>query len=120
MLSKPTAALLGSRQPADRAELEWRMSVPISVLVLAVLAVPLSRSAPREGRYAKIGIGLLAYIVYANVLSIARVWLERGVTPEWLGLWWVHAAAAAFALLLLVRQSGVFARSHVVSSEAVA
>ena len=117
VLSKPTAALLESGLPADRAELEWRMSVPISVLVLAVLAVPLSRSAPREGRYAKVGIGLLVYIVYANVLLIARVWVEHGVTPEWLGLWWVHAVAAAFASLLLVRQSGVFARSRMVAAE---
>jgi lipopolysaccharide export system permease protein len=120
VLSKPTTALLGSGLPTDRAELEWRLSVPVSVFVLALLAVPLSRSAPREGRYAKVGIGLLAYIVYANVLSIARVWLERGQTPEWLGLWWVHAVAAAFALLLLVRQSGVFARSRMVTAEATA
>jgi len=119
-LSKPTAALLASRLPADRAELEYRMSYPISVLVLALLAVPLSRSAPREGRYAKLGIGLLAYIVYANMLLIARVWVEHGVTPEWIGLWWVHAVAAAFAVLLLVRQSGIFARSYVVSAEAPA
>jgi lipopolysaccharide export system permease protein len=120
VLSKPTAALLASGLPADRAELESRLSYPISVLVLAMLAVPLSRSAPREGRYAKVGIGLLAYIVYQNVLFIARVWVEHGVTPEWLGLWWVHAFAAAFALLLLVRQSGVFARSHMVSAGAAA
>jgi lipopolysaccharide export system permease protein len=120
VLSKPTAALLASRLPADRAELEYRMSFPISVLVLAMLAVPLSRSAPREGRYAKVGIGLLAYIVYANVLLIARVWVEQGVTPEWIGLWWVHAVAAAFAVLLLVRQSGVFARSYMVSARAPA
>jgi len=120
VLSKPTAALLASGLPADRAELEWRLSVPISVLVLAMLAVPLSRSSPREGRYAKVGIGLLAYIVYANVLSIARVWVERGVTPEWIGLWWVHGVVAAFALLLLVRQSGAFARSRMVTAEATA
>lgn len=120
VLSRPTAELLASRLPADRAELEFRLSVPISVLVLAVLAVPLSRSAPREGRYAKVGIGLLAYIVYTNVLNIARVWLEHGVVPEWAGLWWVHVVAAGFAVLLLIRQSGVFARSHVVSAEALA
>jgi len=120
VLSKPTAALLASGLPADRAELEWRLSYPISVLVLAMLAVPLSRSAPREGRYAKVGIGLLAYIVYANVLSIARVWVEHGVGPAWAGLWWVHVVAAAFALLLLVRQAGVFARSEIVATGATA
>jgi lipopolysaccharide export system permease protein len=117
VLSKPTAALLESGLPADRAELESRLSYPIMVLVLAMLAVPLSRSAPREGRYAKVGIGLLVYIVYFNVLLIARVWVEHRVTPEWAGLWWVHGIAAALALLLLVRQSGVFARSQVVAAE---
>ena len=118
-LSKPTSALLRSQLPADRAELEWRLSVPISVLVLALLAVPLSRSAPREGRYAKLGIGLLAYIVYANALSIARIWVEREAVPNWLGLWWVHVAAAAVAGLLLLRQSGVFARARLVPAEAL-
>ena len=80
--------------------------------------MPLSRSAPREGRYAKIGIGLLAYIVYANLLSIARVWVERGAVPNWLGLWWVHAGALTLAALLLARHSGVFARSRLVVAEA--
>jgi len=118
VLSKPTSALLGSTLPVDRAELEWRLSVPISVLVLALLAVPLSKSAPREGRYARLGIGLLGYIVYANMLSIARVWVERGAGPDWLGLWWVHVGAAALAALLLVRQSGILARSPLVAAEA--
>jgi lipopolysaccharide export LptBFGC system permease protein LptF len=51
---------------------------------------------------------------------IARTWVERGQTPEWIGLWWVHVVAAAFALLLLVRQSGVFARSYMVAAKASA
>jgi lipopolysaccharide export system permease protein len=117
VLSKPTSALLGSGLPTDRAELQWRLSYPISVLVLALLAVPLSRSAPREGRYAKLGIGLLAYIVYANMLLIARVWVEREAVPDWLGLWWVHVGAAALAGLLLLRDSGVFARARLVAAE---
>jgi len=117
-LSKPTSALLGSQLPADRAELEWRLSWPISVLVLALLAVPLSRSAPREGRYAKLGIGLLAYIVYANAFGIARIWVEREAVPNWLGLWWVHVGAAAVAGLLLLRHSGVFARARLVPAQA--
>jgi lipopolysaccharide export system permease protein len=118
--SKPTADLLVSPRPEDRAELEWRISVPISVLVLALLAVPLSRSSPREGRYGRLGIGLLCYIVYANMLAIARIQVERDAVPVWLGMWWVHAAALAVALLLLLRQSGVLARSPMVAAEAPA
>lgn len=105
----PTASLLGSRDPDERAELQWRMSAPVSLLVLALLGVALaSRSAPREGRYAKIGVALLLYMTYVNVLSIARVWVERELTPSWLGLWWVHAAAALVSVWLLGREAGWF------------
>jgi lipopolysaccharide export system permease protein len=80
------------------------------LFVLGVLAVPLSRSSPREGRSARLGMALFVYIIYANLLSIARVWVERGVVAEWLGMWWVHAALALMAVLLLARESGWFHR----------
>ena len=62
-----------------------------------------------EGRYARLGIGLLIYIVYANMMSIASVWVQRGVVSEWLGMWWVHGTVALLALLLLARESGTLA-----------
>lgn len=108
--AKPTSMLIGSSNREDRAELEWRMAAPLSTLLLVLLALPLSRSAPREGRFARVGVGLLIYIIYSNTLSIARVWVERGAAPEWLGSWWVHAALALLAIALLLRESGAFAR----------
>jgi lipopolysaccharide export system permease protein len=106
----PTLALLGSTDPASRAELEWRIAAPLSILVLTLLAVPLGRSSPREGKYARVGLGLLLYLIYANSLSIARVWVEREIVPAWIGTWWVHAGVALLAILLLLSQSGVWAR----------
>ena len=105
---KAFTALIGARDSQSAAELQWRMSAPLSLFVLALLAVPLSRASPREGRYARLGVGLLIYIIYANMLSIARVWLERGVLPEWVGVWWVHVVLAAVALLLFGREAGWF------------
>jgi lipopolysaccharide export system permease protein len=113
--STPTLDLLASSDPKDRAELEWRISMPLSVMVLALLAVPLSRSSPREGRYARIGVGLLLYIIYTNLQSIARVWVEREIVPTWLGMWWVHGLVLALALLLLGRESGWFYRVRTVA-----
>jgi lipopolysaccharide export system permease protein len=106
--SLPTSALLGSAARADRAELQWRLSTPVSLIVLALLAVPLSRSSPREGRYARIGIGLLIYVIYANTLSIARISVERDTVPDWLGMWWVHALLGLAAIAALLKQSGAF------------
>lgn len=106
----PTTSLMRTPTPENRAELQWRISAPISLVVLALLAVPLSRTTPREGRYARVGVGLLLYITYANLLSMARVWLERGVVPEGLGVWWVHGLFAVLALIMLAREAGLFVR----------
>lgn len=106
-----TAELLRSPDPAARAELEWRIAVPLAILILSLLAVPLGRSSPREGKYARIGLGLLIYVIYFNTLSLARVWVERGLVPDWVGTWWVHGLLAALTLIMLVRQSGIIARA---------
>lgn len=107
--AKSTDQLIRSTDPTDRAELQWRVSTPLSLLVLALLAIPLSRSSPREGRYARVGIGLLIYVTYANLLSMAQISVARGQIPEWFGMWSVHAAAGLLAVLLLARESGLFA-----------
>jgi lipopolysaccharide export system permease protein len=109
--AKPTSELLSSRALADRAELHWRLSWPLSLFVLALLAVPLSRTSPREGRYARLGIALFVYVIYFDLLLIGRLWVERGVITDAAGMWWVHAAAALLGLLLLAREGGWFVRA---------
>ena len=101
---KPTRALLASPDPEDRAELQWRLSIPLMALTLTLLAVPLARLRPRQGRYARMGLAILLYFIYSNLLAAAKVWVARGVVPEVLGLWWVHAALVALALLALFRE----------------
>lgn len=107
----PVSALLGSAQPADRAELQWRLSVPVMTLILALLALPLSRSSPRQGRYAGVGAAILIYVTYANLLGAARVWVERGAWPTGLGLWWVHLVFFVGALVLLGLRFGLLRRA---------
>jgi len=109
--TKPSRMLIASAAPEDRAELQWRISAPISLFVLMLLAVPLSRSRPREGRYARLGVGILIYITYANLLSIARALLEREELPQWVGLWWVHISLGLVGLTMLGRESGWFTSS---------
>ncbi len=98
--SLPTHLLWGNPQPAWQAELQWRLSLPITVILLAALAIPLSHTTPRQGQYAKVFIGVLIYLIYNNLLSIGKKWLERGEVPLWLGLWWVHLCLILIILLL--------------------
>ncbi|MDE2149936.1 MAG: LPS export ABC transporter permease LptF [Gammaproteobacteria bacterium] len=101
-----TSELLASRDPADRAELAARIAAPVSLLVLALLAVPLSQIKPRRSRYSKVVLGVLAYIAYVNLIGIGQHWIARGNVPAVLGLWWVHGVALAAALWLIMRQHG--------------
>ncbi len=101
---KTTAALLASGAPRDRAELAWRTAVPLMAVVLMVLAVPVARLRPRQGRFARMGLAVLAYFVYSNLLAAARVWIEKDAPAGQLGLWWVHALPLALAAWLVWRE----------------
>jgi len=90
--------------PGELAELQWRLAVPLMTLLLGLLAVPLSRSSPREGRYGRLFVGILAYIVYNNLLSVAKSSLGKGEVSAWLGLWWVHGIVLALLLVIIWRQ----------------
>lgn len=87
-------------RPRFRAELEWRIALPVSVLMLALMALPLGLAPPRSGRYARLPLALLAYVIYANFLIMGKSWLGSGQLPLWLGLWWVHLIPLAIWLAL--------------------
>ncbi len=105
--AQPTIELLDSGDLEEIAELQWRLAVPFSVMPLALLAVPLSRTSPRQGRYSRLFSAVLIYIIYANMLGVARTWLERGETPQMLGLWWVHGLMLLYVAFEVGRQSGI-------------
>ncbi|MES2205019.1 MAG: LPS export ABC transporter permease LptF [Pseudomonadota bacterium] len=88
-------------------ELQWRMALPISTILLAILAQLLSRVAPRQGRFQQIIPAILIYVVYANMMFVGRTWMSHGKTPEWLGLWWIHGLLVMFILFLSFRQRRV-------------
>lgn len=94
-------ALLASSDPRHAAELHWRIGWVASVLVLGLLAVPLARLRPRQGRHARVPLAVLLFAVHAGLLTSGRTLLERGETSQVLGLWWVHGAVIALALAIL-------------------
>ena len=105
-----TANLMASSDPVHIAELHWRIGVPLATLILALIAVPLSRSQPRQGRYGRLAIGLLVFIIYFNLLSAGKAWLEQSKVPGSVGLWWVHGLMLLFALGMLGMQNGIHRR----------
>lgn len=105
-----TSQLIGSERPHDIAELQWRLSAPLSTLLLALLAVPLSKSSPRKGKFARIGLAIIIFAVYFQLFTIARTWVDRTYVPSFPGIWWVPALLFLLALVVLWRTNEVLCR----------
>ncbi len=101
-----TKALWNSGTAKDMAELHWRLAVPISLVVLIIVALPLSYTSPRQGRFGKLTVGILVYVIYANLLIVGQSWIDKGRVSPAFGLWWVHALVLVLALVLITRQYG--------------
>lgn len=103
----PTRDLLDAGDNKRIAELHWRLGIPVSLMIFAMLALPLSRSSPREGRYGRLTAAVMLYFIYSNLLSIARLWIDKGEISPDLGLWPVHFAFLLLTLGLLIQQNGL-------------
>ena len=97
-----TTALMFSDQATDVAELQWRLSRPLATILLALIAVPLSRSSPRQGRNEKIFTAALIFALYYNLSGLARTWVEQGTVASFPGLWWLHALMMVIVAVLLI------------------
>lgn len=88
--------------PRVAAELHWRMAMPISALVLALLAFPLSKVNPRRGKFSQLIPAILLYILYANFLFLGKNWIHKGILSFAVGLWWLHGGMALIAVGLIL------------------
>lgn len=95
--------LLNSTDSKDVAEVQWRLSRPLSTLLLGLLAVLLSRTDPRRGRYAKVFLAMLIYAGYYTLSLLARNWVGRGAVGSFPGLWWVEVLLASVFVWLFLR-----------------
>lgn len=106
----PTAGLAASREPQDLAEYQWRLSRPLSTLLLGLLAVFLSRTDPRRGSYSKVLVAMLVYVAYYSLSIVARGWVGRGAIGPLPGMWWVDLLLGSVVAALMLRTLGKAAR----------
>ena len=101
----PTVELWGVADNDYRAALQWRFSVPVLVLVVSLMAIPLSKTDPRQGRFNKLVPAVLLYIVYLIALNGMRSAIEEGSVASIaglpLGLWSVHLAFILLTVAML-------------------
>jgi len=93
---KHTIDLLREGGPKANAEIQWRISQPISVLILSIFGVFLGKSSPRTGKGINLIIGVVVFMLYNNALLVAKSAIESGQLNPLIGMWSIHL------LLLLI------------------
>ncbi|RJG51526.1 LPS export ABC transporter permease LptF [Motilimonas pumila] len=103
----PTLELIGSDDLSHQTELQWRMALPISILVLTIVVVPMASVNPRQGRYAKLLPALLLYLSFFLLLSASRSGIEDGSFPLFT-MWSIQAIFLTFGVYLNIKDSAKF------------
>jgi lipopolysaccharide export system permease protein len=104
-LTSSSITLAGSSDSEDVAEWQWRLSTPISTILLGMLAVPLSRTRPRERKIRNFITAFLIYAGYYLVCTSARTLVQHGALPAMPGIWWVPALLGLI-LVFAMREPG--------------
>ena len=113
--SMSTFELLDNPGPVYLGELVWRIGLPLSALLLALLAIPLSFVNPRAGRSLNLVLAILVYMIYNNVLSIAQAWVAQQRISLTEGLWGVHLIMLTILAILFVRRLTLFSLNRFIS-----
>lgn len=108
-----THRLIKNPTPVNQGELLWRIGVPVSAVLLVLLAIPLSFVNPRAGRTNNLVFAILAFMIYSNLLNLSQAWVSRGKLPFEIGVWSVHLLMLGILLLLFWRRLSLFSWARV-------
>ncbi|MCE8038983.1 LPS export ABC transporter permease LptF [Halomonas sp. MCCC 1A11062] len=97
-----TAELLGDDSSRAQAQLQWRLSLPLMVFILTLMAMPLSKVNPRQGRFAKLLPAIFLHVCYLSLLLAALDAIGRGTLPAVIGMWPIHLVFLALGLGLMM------------------
>ena len=99
-----TPQLLGDLTSPNLGELMSRIGLPVSVIVISLLAIPLAFVNPRLGQSFNIVIGVLIYFTYTNLNGLMRSWIAQDRVSFSLGVWITHAVIIAITVYLFHRR----------------
>ena len=103
---KSSISLLSDGSLLANAEMQWRFSQPLSILILSVIGVLLGKTSPRTGKGINLLIGVLIFMLYNNGLLVAKTSIENGELDPSIGLWSIHLMFILFLLIFYQLRQG--------------
>lgn len=105
--AKSSFSLLGSDKLKDRAQLHYRIGLVLLIPIVTLIAFPLAKVNPRQGRYSRLLPAILIYMAYYSSMVTGLSVMGDGKTPEWGGLWWIHGIFLTIGIGLMFGIDGI-------------
>ncbi len=102
----PSKTLWASDDLLDVAEIQNRLSIPLSVIFLSLLAVPLAKISPRGGVYGSLIVAFVIYFVYGNLKRVSHSWVVNEIIPASAGYIGIYLLLLLLTGALLLRLYG--------------
>jgi len=100
-----TLSLIDTPTRANLSELAWRIGLGLTAINVVILALALSSVNPRGGRSSNLIFGLLAFVVYNNLLNLGQGWISVGLMSFGNFLLAVHGGVFLLAMGWLVKRN---------------
>nr|WP_201279374.1 LPS export ABC transporter permease LptF [Cedecea colo] len=89
-------------KPNARAELHWRITLVLTVFIMALMVVPLSVVNPRQGRVLSMLPAMLLYLVFFLLQTSLKSNAAKGKIDPMIWMWLVNIIYFGIALVLNV------------------
>ncbi|MGZ8257195.1 MAG: LPS export ABC transporter permease LptF [Gallionella sp.] len=110
----PSLQLWRNLQPNTWSQLQWRIGLPVSALLLALLAIPLSFVNPRAGRSLSFITAMVLYMIYYNMISVSNSWVAQSKVSPWLGGIAIHAVMFALVIAMFIWRTQLFTLKRII------
>jgi len=88
---------------SSKSEIQWNISIPITIFILLILGITLSKVGPRQGRLSVLLPAIFVYILYLSLLILARESFSENSYNAQNYIWYVHIIFLSFSLLTLFK-----------------
>ena len=90
---------------STKSQMQWNISIPITIFILLIIGINLSKVEPRQGRLSVLLPAIFVYILYLSLLILARESFDNNSAITQNYIWFVHFIFFIFSIFGLYKSS---------------
>ena len=103
--AKTLSKVFDYSEKSSMSQKQWNISIPITIFILLIIGVHISKVEPRQGRLAVLLPAIFVYFLYLSLLILARESFEDDIHQTHYYSWFVHLAFFIFGMYATLKSN---------------